>query len=108
VGLLAVLKAGGVYVPLDPTYPKQRLAFMLKDSQAPVLITQQHLLEGLPEHDTRVVCLDSDWNIINQQSVENPASVTRPDNLAYVTYTSGSTGKPKGVAVPQRPVNRLV
>jgi amino acid adenylation domain-containing protein/non-ribosomal peptide synthase protein (TIGR01720 family) len=108
VGLLAILKAGGVYVPLDPTYPKQRLAFMLKDSQAPVLITQQRLLEDLPEHDARMVCLDSDWNIVNQQSAENPASLTRPDNLAYVTYTSGSTGKPKGVAVPHRAVNRLV
>ena len=108
VGLLAILKAGGVYVPLDPTYPKQRLAFMLKDSQAPVLITQQHLLEDLPEHDTRVVCLDSDWNIVRHQSAENPASLTSPDNLAYVTYTSGSTGKPKGVAIPQRAVNRLI
>ena len=61
IALLGVLKAGGVYVPLDPAYPKERLAFMLEDAQAPVLLTQERLVAGLPEHEARVVCLDSGW-----------------------------------------------
>ena len=61
IGLLGILKAGGVYVPLDPAYPKERLAFMLEDAEVPVLLTQERLLAGMPEHDAKVVCLDSDW-----------------------------------------------
>jgi len=115
VGLLGILKAGGAYVPLDPTYPQERLAFMLEDSQVPVLLTQAHLVEQLPAprithhasrntyHATRrVICLDSDWDFIAQESVENSISSVTPDNLAYVIYTSGSTGKPKGVMIPHR------
>jgi len=99
VGLLAILKAGGAYVPLDPAYPKERLAFMLEDTQAPVLLTQQRLIERMPEHTGRVVCLDADWSTIAQEFDENPISAVRPNNMAYVIYTSGSTGKPKGVAI---------
>ncbi len=97
IGLLGILKAGGAYVPLDPNYPQERLAFMLSDSQVPVLLTQQRLLEKLPEHKAQVICLDTDWNIIAQQSQNNPINISETDNLAYVIYTSGSTGQPKGV-----------
>src|SRR3712207_2358451 len=100
VGLLGILKAGGAYVPLDPSYPKERLAFMLEDSQASVLLSQQRLLEDLPEHESRVVCLDSAWEGSIQDQEVNPASGATAENLAYVIYTSGSTGKPKGVQIP--------
>ena len=99
VGLLGILKAGGVYVPLDPAYPKERLAFMLEDAEVPVLLTQEPLLPGLPEHNAKVVCLDSDWEAIAQENAENPICLTTPENLAYIIYTSGSTGQPKGVLV---------
>jgi amino acid adenylation domain-containing protein len=99
VGLLGILKAGGAYVPLDPAYPKERLTFMLSDSQVPMLLTQEKLVAGLPEHRARVVCLDTDWGVISQESEENPASGVKPKNLAYVIYTSGSTGNPKGVMI---------
>ena len=108
VGVLGALKSGGAYVPLDPTYPKERLAFMLEDIQTPMLLTQQRLVEGLPQHRADVVCLDTDWQAIAQESVKNPLSAVTADNLAYVIYTSGSTGKPKGVSVPHRSINRLV
>jgi amino acid adenylation domain-containing protein len=108
VGLLGILKAGGAYVPLDPAYPRERLAFMLEDTQTPVLLTKARLVESLPQHQARVVCLDTDWEVIARQSEENPTSSVLPDNLAYIIYTSGSTGKPKGVAVPHKAVNRLV
>jgi aspartate racemase len=108
VALLGILKAGGAYVPLDPTYPTERLAFMLCDIQVSVLLTQQQFIEKLPSHSPQVVCLDTDWEVINQNSQENPTSCVTADNLAYVMYTSGSTGKPKGVSVIHRGVVRLV
>jgi amino acid adenylation domain-containing protein len=105
VALLAVLKAGGGYVPLDPSYPKERLSFTLEDARAPVLLTTERLRKGLPAHDARVVSLDADREAIAAQSAENPAGFgLTPDNLAYVIYTSGSTGKPKGVLIPHRAV----
>nr|WP_315788442.1 amino acid adenylation domain-containing protein [Fischerella sp. JS2] len=97
VGLLGILKAGAAYLPLDPAYPQQRLAFMLSDAAVPVVLTRQQLIKRLPEHQARVVCLDTDWDTIAQESIENPFSNITADNLAYVIYTSGSTGKPKGV-----------
>ncbi|WP_292766899.1 non-ribosomal peptide synthetase, partial [Nostoc sp. NOS(2021)] len=97
VGLLGILKAGGAYVPLDPNYPQERLSFILKDSQVPVLLTQARLLEKLPEHEAQIVCLDTNSNVITQQSKYNPISISRADTQAYVIYTSGSTGQPKGV-----------
>ncbi|MCL1463268.1 non-ribosomal peptide synthetase [Argonema galeatum] len=99
VGLLGILKAGGAYVPLDPNYPQNRLAFMLEHSQTPVLLTQQHLVESLPEHQARVICLDGNSEIVDRFTNENPDSEVTSDNLAYVIYTSGSTGQPKGVAI---------
>ena len=108
VGLLGILKAGGAYVPLDPAYPSERLAFMLEDTSVSVLLTQVRLVESLPQHQARVLCLDRDWEVIAQHSEENPTSGVTPDNLAYLMYTSGSTGKPKGVSVIHQGVVRLV
>jgi amino acid adenylation domain-containing protein len=108
VSLLAVLKAGGAYVPLDPEYPRERLSFMLSDSGATVLLTQERLLGVAAGSGTRAICVDSEWAVIAAQSVENPLSVVSAENLAYVIYTSGSTGKPKGVAMPHRPLVNLI
>jgi amino acid adenylation domain-containing protein len=108
VGLLGILKAGGAYVPLDPEYPTERLRFMWADAQVSVLLTQQHLVEKLPEHQVPVVCLDTDWLVICESSPESPITEVQPGNLAYVIYTSGSTGTPKGVVVNHQAVNRLV
>ena len=99
VGLLGILKAGGAYVPLDPSYPAKRLEFMLHDTQAPVLLTQQGLLEQLPFYQGRLLCLDRDWPEINSRSQDNPAPTVTSQSLAYVIYTSGSTGKPRGVEI---------
>ncbi|MEG4941561.1 amino acid adenylation domain-containing protein [Microcoleus sp. F4-D5] len=109
VGLLGILKAGGAYVPLDPNYPQNRLAFMLEHSQTPVLLTQRHLVESLPEHQAQIICLDGNSETLDRFSEENPETVVTPDNLAYVIYTSGSTGQPKGVAIEHRgAVNTLL
>jgi amino acid adenylation domain-containing protein len=100
VGVLGVLKAGGGYVPLDPTYPSGRRGFMLADAGVTVLLTQSWLAGQFPmdgEPGRRVVCLDRDWADIAQESAQNPVGGVTPGNLAYVIYTSGSTGDPKGV-----------
>ncbi|MBD2244331.1 non-ribosomal peptide synthetase [Nostoc sp. FACHB-888] len=102
VGILGILKAGGTYVPLDPAYPSERLAFILSDTQTPVLLTQEKLVKNLPPHQAQVVCLDSNWQGNTQYSQENPVNQTTADNLIYVIYTSGSTGQPKGVMIPHR------
>ena len=102
VGLLGILKAGSAYVPFDPAYPGERLAFMLEDSAVPVLLTQQRLVDRLPKHEAQVVCLDTQWEAIAQHSEENTACGVNAENLAYVIYTSGSTGKPKGVTIQHR------
>lgn len=102
VGLLGILKTGGAYVPLEPAYPKERLAFILSDTQAGVILTQEQLLESLPPHGAQVVCLDSDWEVIAQKSQENLVCEATASNLVYVIYTSGSTGQPKGVMISHR------
>ncbi len=109
VGLLGILKAGGTYVPLDPEYPKERLAFMFEDAGVGVLLTQAHLTASLPPHQARIVRLDADWPRIVEEGVGNVTSPVTPEHLAYMIYTSGSTGRPKGamnthVAI----VNRLL
>lgn len=106
--LLAILKAGGAYIPLDPTYPKDRLAFMLEDSRAEVLLTQQELAESFPEHAAYVVCLDKDWKNISDEEEDDLVNTTTADNLAYVIYTSGSTGRPKEVGVYHRGFTNLL
>jgi amino acid adenylation domain-containing protein len=101
-GLIGALKAGGAYVPLDPLLPKDRLAFILKDTRAKVLLSSKRLVDTLPEHEAAVVCLDTDWEIVACESAENLPSHTAMENLIYVIFTSGSTGNPKGVGVEQR------
>jgi amino acid adenylation domain-containing protein len=101
IGVLGILKAGAAYVPLDPFFPKDRLAFMAADAQMPVLVTQQRLVSELPEHSGRVVCLDA-LPPAPSGVANRPACFA--ENLAYVIYTSGSTGRPKGVQIPHRAV----
>ena len=104
VGLLGTLKAGAAYVPLDPTYPKERLAFMLSDAAVAAVLTQRRLVASLPDHSSPVICLDTDWEAVAHQSQESLENGATAGNLAYVIYTSGSTGKPKGVMVTHRNV----
>lgn len=108
VTLLGILKTGGAYVPLDPQMPQERLAFILKDAQVSVLLTQERLQAGLPNYGKHLVCLDTVWQTINQESQENPVSGVTAANLAYAIYTSGSTGKPKGVAVTHESVTNFL
>jgi amino acid adenylation domain-containing protein len=109
IGIYGIIKAGGAYVPLDPEYPPDRLAYMIEDTQVPVLLTQAGLVSGLPQHGARVICLDADWETIAREKTDNPAVDVRAENLAYVIYTSGSTGKPKGVMNEHRGVcNRIL
>ncbi|GER90191.1 hypothetical protein KDW_43530 [Dictyobacter vulcani] len=108
IGILAILKAGGVYVPLDPAYPAARLAYMLNDSALDIILTQKHLTAHLPVQPRHVVELDSIWEQIAQLPDGRIQSGVTPDNLAYIIYTSGSTGKPKGVLANHRAsVNRF-
>ncbi|HEU5377016.1 MAG TPA: amino acid adenylation domain-containing protein [Ktedonobacteraceae bacterium] len=109
VSLLAILKAGGAYVPLDPDYPSERLIFMLEDTRVAILLTQEHLQMRLPHSQARVICVDTQWSIFEQESSQNPNNENSPENLAYVIYTSGSTGKPKGAMNTQQAIcNRLL
>ncbi|GAA1973287.1 non-ribosomal peptide synthetase [Kitasatospora viridis] len=108
VAALAVLKAGGCYVPLDPEYPAARVAAMLADTQVSVVLTRAGVVDRLPRHDTVVLCLDEIAALLETLSRADPAIEVSPDHLAYIMYTSGSTGRPKGVMVPHRGVTRLV
>lgn len=107
VGILAILKTGAAYLPLDPNYPSARLAFMLEDAGAMALISQQGLADRLPEQRPTVIWLDTDRQQIEAQLPTNLAVDVEPANAAYVIYTSGSTGKPKGVLVSHAHVSRL-
>ncbi len=112
VGILGILKAGGVYLPVDPSYPRERRSWILADAGARVLVTQEslrHDLAALPAGTgVEVLCLDSGWAEIAGESAERPERQVRPDNVAYAIYTSGSTGKPKGVEVPHGAVAAYV
>ena len=108
VSLLAILKTGAAYLPLDPSYPHDRLSFMLEDGKAKVVLTQHHLHDKLPSHSAKTVFLDKDWESIARESKDSVDSPATSENLAYVMYTSGSTGKPKAVAVTHQSVLRLV
>ena len=109
VGLLGILKAGAAYVPLDPSYPAERLAWMLDDARAAALLTQERLAGLLPEAGVPTVRLDADWPAIAAAGAGEERVEVGPDDLAYVIYTSGSTGRPKGAMVPHRGiVNRLL
>jgi|GEM_PF-293209 len=102
VAILATLKAGGAYLPLDPAYPPERLNYMCTDSGIPVLLTHANLVSVLPEIDGQTLALDT-LNV-SQCATDNPEVAVTPEHMAYVIYTSGSTGKPKGVMVPQRAI----
>jgi amino acid adenylation domain-containing protein len=109
VGLLAIVKAGGTYVPLDPSYPADRLAHIQSDSQLAAVLTQQKFLSLLPSLEVPIICLDTDWQEIAAESTENPISPVTSEQLAYIIYTSGSTGKPKGVLIEhQGAVNTIL
>jgi amino acid adenylation domain-containing protein len=108
IGLLAILKAGGVYLPLDPSYPPERIEFMLEEAGVKVVLTQTSLATELSIDFAELICLDREEKSIDLFSDSNLKDEIKSDNLAYVTYTSGSTGKPKGVCVTHRGVVRLV
>jgi len=109
-GALAILKAGGAYLPLDPTYPKERLMFLLKDAEARILVTGHSMVDGLAAQSEHVVTLDPEGRLLAhaQYAFEPLAVEVKPQNLAYVIYTSGSTGQPKGVELTHEGLNNLV
>ncbi len=101
-------ESGAAYVPMDPAYPAERLAFMMQDAAMPVVLTQAHLLDKLATDKHACICLDRDWEKIAVESEEAPQVAFQPDQLAYVIYTSGSTGTPKGVMVEHRSLLNLI
>ena len=107
--LLGVLKAGAAYVPMDPTYPAERIGFVLEDARVPILLTQEALARSVPPGAERVFCLDTQWSAIEAEGDGNEsARAVGSEDLAYVIYTSGSTGRPKGVEIPHRAVVNLL
>ncbi|HYO12892.1 MAG TPA: amino acid adenylation domain-containing protein, partial [Thermoanaerobaculia bacterium] len=106
VGLLAILKAGAAYVPLDPAYPRERLALILEDAAAPILLTSSSLLDRLPDFQGRLLCMDVEALDGGRETAPSPRAT--PGNLAYLIYTSGSTGRPKGVAIEHRSTTALL
>ncbi|AEB10280.1 non-ribosomal peptide synthetase [Desulfobacca acetoxidans] len=108
IGVIGILKAGGCYVPLDPEYPRERIAFMLEDTQTPVLLTQQSLVGQMPKLPIQTILMDKDRGRFSSENTERIASEARSDLPACIFYTSGSTGRPKGVPVPHYAINRLV
>ena len=99
VAVLGVLKAGGGYVPMDPDYPPERLAYMISDSATPVLITHSHLLERLPQTQAKILCLDAERETLERYEPDNPDVPVCPQNMAYMIYTSGTTGQAKGTII---------
>ncbi|MCG8617206.1 MAG: condensation domain-containing protein, partial [Desulfobacterales bacterium] len=107
LGLLGILKAGGTYVAIDPEYPEDRIRYMLRDADAPLLLTREKLLDNLTAFGAESVFLDKDREAINLEDGANLHSQVTPDDLAYIIYTSGSTGKPKGVMIRHRGLPNL-
>src|SRR6185295_19015159 len=109
VAQFGVLKCGAAYVPIDPSYPRQRQAWMLESSAVPVVLTQERLVSRIPESAARIVALDTDWERVAAERDDDPGLPVAEDGLAYVIYTSGSTGRPKGAMNTHRAVrNRIV
>jgi aspartate racemase len=107
-GLLAILKAGGTYVPLETSYPRERFSFILDDARVGLILTDSSRRDEVPFRSGGVICLDTEREDIGRESDDDIPAAGSPDALAYVMYTSGSTGAPKGVCVPHRGVVRLV
>ena len=101
ISLLAILKSGGTYLPLDPKFPKDRLAFMLQDSEVRLILSHSVLQQSLPGTSAQIILLDREDGAIAGAPATNPALANNPNHLAYLIYTSGSTGQPKGVMVPR-------
>ena len=108
VGVLGILKAGGTYVPLDPAFPRDRLAFMAEDAGLGLIVTKESSKEFVPDADCDSVIIDTEWGQISRQSTKNLEPMAAPEDLAYVIYTSGSTGKPKGVEISHRALTNFL
>lgn len=108
IGVLATLKAGAAYVPMDPAYPTRRLAFMIQDAELSLVLTQHDVFEKLKPVDVKAVYVDDVWSAGGTASTHNPPHRCKPENLAYVVYTSGSTGQPKGSLVEHRGLSNLL
>jgi len=109
VGLLAILKTGAAYLPLDPGNPKARNVIMLEDAQASLVLTQKKLRGAVPLRAEQILCIDDrDWPLGAAKASPDPGHGAKATDIAYFMYTSGSTGRPKGVAVPHRAIVRLV
>lgn len=106
ISILAILKAGAAYLPLDPNYPAERIQSMLEDSQTDILLTNSTQAARFNQIK-KIICLDQDKNLFASQPISNLVDVNTSDNLAYVIYTSGSTGKPKGVLITHANVNHF-
>jgi amino acid adenylation domain-containing protein len=113
LAIFGILKAGGAYLPLDPTYPKDRLAFMAEDAGVKMILTTSHLLKHLDDIGVTTLCLDKDWETTIPGDNGSPTSSDErwsaaAENIAYVIYTSGSTGKPKGVMTPHEAITNMI
>jgi len=105
VALLAVLKSGAAYIPLDPSYPQERLTYIIKDSSPAIILTNASIKKNLQTYGEKILALDTEWGEISNMSAENlPDSRVATNDLAYIIYTSGSTGEPKGVMVEHHSV----
>ena len=100
VGLLAILKAGGIYVPLDPSNPKDRLSVIIEDADTEVIITKEKMLGKLPSGISEVIVLEREYDVLQKIDATNRSLGNDPKDMAYIIYTSGSTGRPKGVVIP--------
>ncbi|MGO4778642.1 AMP-binding protein, partial [Lysobacter sp. 2RAB21] len=108
VAMLAVIKAGAAYVPIDPEYPQDRVRFMLEDAGCRFVLTSASRAASLPDTAVQAIVLDRDREAVDAQPSSDPAPLNAPDDLLYVIYTSGSTGRPKGTLLSHRNVVRLM
>ncbi|MBK8231196.1 MAG: non-ribosomal peptide synthase/polyketide synthase [Candidatus Eisenbacteria bacterium] len=108
VALVGVMKSGAAYVPVDPEYPRERIALILADSGADLVLTEERLATRLFAPDAALIRLDADWPRIELSPSANPEASVDPDGLVYLVYTSGSTGRPKGVAMTHRAISNLL